>query len=282
MIPANWYIVARSRDLKQKPLTCRLGAQEIVLFRTSTGIGALDAHCSHLGTHLQHATIEDDRLVCPLHRWRYTAQGHCQVPGRCQPSFPVRERHGALFVALEPLAEMPEMPPFPTRVGRPWTLRTPWQAVAANGFDAQHLAQVHGRRVVDGPHVDEAPDKLTVRYRSEVIGRTLADRIARRLTGNRIEVKLTCFRGTWLAMESRFGRWRSFLIVSLLPQDDNTCQAWPVYGLESRAGLQLGWWLVRSFLRQDLEVLKDIRWQPRLQLPQDALLQQLLTFLARV
>ncbi len=280
-IPPNWYLVARSRDLQRKPLPITLGDQELVLFRTSTGVGALQAHCSHLGTHLKHGTIEEDRLVCPLHRWRYSAQGHCQIPGRCQPAFPVREKHGALFVATQPLEEMPTTPDFPTRIGKPWKLHTPWQAVAANGFDAQHLAQVHGRRVIDGPHVVESDHVLTVNYTSQVIGSTLADRLTRHLTGNHIEVRLTCSRGTWLSMESRFGQYRSFLIVSLLPTGENTCQAWPLYGLENPYAVSLGWWFVKTFLQQDLAILRDIRWNPRLQLPQDALLRQLLDFLAQ-
>jgi nitrite reductase/ring-hydroxylating ferredoxin subunit len=185
--------------------------QPLVLFRTESGrVGAVAAHCWHMGTHLGAGRVVGEHLQCPLHCWEFDGQGICRrtpagrpPPAAHQRSFPVVERFGGVFAFNGPRALFPP-PAFdvaPERelsfgAGKPVRLRCPWYALASNGFDVQHLQTVHARQLRQPAVVERtAPHQLRLRYVSRVVGNSPSDRLVRWLSGDRVHVTITCWGG---------------------------------------------------------------------------------------
>jgi len=65
-----WTTVCKSSDLKPSTLKACFGAGQDVLIATDKGgrVFAAANVCPHIGTPLDQGTVEDDAIVCPLHR----------------------------------------------------------------------------------------------------------------------------------------------------------------------------------------------------------------------
>ena len=289
--PAAWYLLSPTSALpRERVLTRRVGAEEVVLFRTAGGrVGALAAHCWHMGAHLGNGCVAGEQLRCPLHHWEWDREGSCaRVPGASrapasarQPAFPVAERLGGVWVWVgggEP-GPLPGFETFAdgelrTVLGGTVRLRCPWFAPAANGFDAQHLGTVHGRALREPPQLDlPEPHRLRMRYLSRVTGRGLADRIMRRLSGDHIRVRLNCWGGSAVTVESDVGRMRSALLLAFVPVGDEvevrpvfTTRRGRVPGVD-RVRLAVARFLFTRFIEKDVGVMQGIRFRPRLPAP---------------
>jgi len=281
--------------------------QPLVLFRTSAGVvHAMDAHCAHMGAHLGKGKVINDCLRCPLHHWTYDGNGRCAtgfagpgnrngdfggcqtgpspqpspgVPGEgvrgAQRTWPVEERFGNIFLfnGVRPLFEFPSFEFAPenelrTRIGRPVHLRCAWVALAANAFDMQHLSVVHGRELVDAAKVEHPdPHRLRLLYTSRVTGRGLADRITKWLSGDRIHVRITCWAGTILIVESQVGRAKTTMFLALTPSGP-IVTASPVFGTRrsripglDRLKLRIISWLFSHFMYKDVSIVEDMRFK---------------------
>ena len=74
----HWYVVARSTEVKTKPLGIVLWNQAIVLYRDRSGkIQALEDRCPHRQVKLSHGRVTDDHLECAYHGWRFDTGGEC-------------------------------------------------------------------------------------------------------------------------------------------------------------------------------------------------------------
>ncbi len=73
----HWYVACAERELRRdRPLRARLFGIGIVLFRQRDGaVAALIDQCVHRGTRLSAGKVDDGRLVCPYHGWRYDGDG---------------------------------------------------------------------------------------------------------------------------------------------------------------------------------------------------------------
>jgi phenylpropionate dioxygenase-like ring-hydroxylating dioxygenase large terminal subunit len=78
----HWYVVARSSEVKNKPIEVILWNQSIVLFRDSTGtLYALENRCPHRQVKLSHGRILGNDLECAYHGWKFNINGECaEVP----------------------------------------------------------------------------------------------------------------------------------------------------------------------------------------------------------
>lgn len=273
--PRCWYAVARSAELRPGTvLDGELAGHPYVLYRTEDGaLGALDAHCPHMGTHLRRGRVVGEALRCPLHHWTIDPRGRCRGPGtdgrkRSRP-WPVAELYGLVF--LHPAtAEGGEVPPLPEApagyawtTGRPVTLATDWRAMMVHGFDLLHLRAVHHRVVVEVPELGERDGALRLRYVSRVDrGGGLADWAMKRLSGNRIRVRQSCH-GSIVVVESEVGRRRTAAVLGLT-QHDGRVRAFGAFGVP-RGGvlapfrLLLTRSLFTAFLRRDFAVVEGIR-----------------------
>ncbi len=105
----HWYVVARSDEVKIKPLGVQLWNQAIVLFRDSQGkIHALEDRCPHRQVKLSHGKMVDNHLECIYHGWQFQGNGFCvKVPylaanqklPSCQlRSYPVQDINGFIWL----------------------------------------------------------------------------------------------------------------------------------------------------------------------------------------
>lgn len=177
--PSSWYCVAFSDELAPgSVLTRRVAGQEVVLFRGESGLlGAVDAHCPHLGAHFAHGgRVEGEKLRCPFHGFCFDRNGACVETGygtRPPPrarlgTWPVLERHGIVFVHFHPEGRPPhwEIPDVDTSGWTPirrhsMRLRSHVQEIAENSVDIGHFTWIHGYENVsplaplstDGPYL---------------------------------------------------------------------------------------------------------------------------------
>ncbi len=165
--PTSWYAVGFSDELPQRGTLIRtLAGREILLFRTESGIpAAVDPACPHMGAHIGHGgVVRGESIRCPFHGACFDVRGACvrngydttPHPKAILKTWPLRERHGMLFVYLdvtgaEPAWEIPDID------ADEWTpvlhheirMRGHVQEIAENSCDIGHLRLLHGYRDVE-------------------------------------------------------------------------------------------------------------------------------------
>ena len=160
--PNGWYAVATSSDVTVGTVVARrLGAEDILLFRSSSGeIATVGAYCAHLGAHMGHGgKVVDGTLQCPFHGYRYDQGGACVANGygTAPPahaklrSWPTRENGGVVLVYFGATEEGPAWE-VPALVAEGWTepafevlhLDTHPQETTENSVDIGHFTWVHG------------------------------------------------------------------------------------------------------------------------------------------
>lgn len=303
----SWYRVCGSSDLPAgKVLRWDLPGRSFAVYRGRDDgqVHALAAHCAHMGTHLAHGEVAGDDLRCPLHHWDWGCDGACRrIPGvegtprsLRQRVYPVAERYGSVFLFNGPVPRYP-VPEWSTAgegeirtlAGSPVRLRCPWMAIAANGFDIQHLRTVHGRALRTEPALERLdPYRLRMGYVSRVTGRTLEDRAIQWLSRDHIRITVTCFGGTVITVESDLGRTRSVLMLCLRPVEDSV-EIVPVFGAhQSKFGwidsarVHLARWLYSGFIEKDVAFMDDMRFHPSAGGPFDSVLNEFLEYLCQL
>lgn len=298
----SWLLVCRSRDVPVKGIRSlgELG-YPIVLFRTAAGrLHALSRHCTHMGSDLSLGRVVSDCLQCPLHRWEFDGEGECRrrpsghaLPaGARQGSFPVVERHGAVFLfpAAAPAFPFPSLSEpdahWTTTVGPPVRLSCSWKAIGANVFDMEHLQSVHDRALWSPPEVEQPhPHCLRLRYATRITGEGLADRLIRWANQNRVEARIECWGGTVLVAENPSRRVRSVLLLGVLPLAEGV-QVTPVFGIR-RSGIPLldrlrvraARALIQTFLDRDVRIMDGMVFHHSERLPDSEPLARYLAFL---
>lgn len=163
-MPFGWFQVAWSDEVpagESRPL--RYFDRHLVAWRDEGGAPHVwDAFCPHLGAHLGgRATIEGDRIRCPMHSWQYDADGRCtdipysdRINNKARiRTYPAVERNGGLYAWYHPDDEAPswDLPELPAFAGGPeystvfrkhYSLNTHWQEIAETQVDAAHI-QAH-------------------------------------------------------------------------------------------------------------------------------------------
>jgi nitrite reductase/ring-hydroxylating ferredoxin subunit len=281
--PQGWYAIARSRALKPGQLrSVTLAGQEIVVFRTVSGaLGALDAHCPHIGAHLAHGRVRGEHLECALHCWRIAIDGTIAQRAPRARVWPVREQAGLILIEHGTGRPVPGArdAQFVWTAAAPLDLAVQWHGVMANAFDMPHLCNVHGRELVAPPQVSmEAGRQFSLQYVSRVRGRAVSDRIMKWISGDRIHVRLVCH-GTLLVIETDLGSTRTAACVGMWPTPQGT-RLFPAFGVRrgrlQALRLMLTRALFTAFLRRDLGVIEGMRLRTDVD---DPTLQMLFDFL---
>lgn len=175
-----WHPVAASGEVGlDRPLGVRLLDQQVVLYRTVAGLTAAVDVCAHRGAPLSLGMMAGGALACPYHGYRYDGAGRCVLvpahPGGPIPErltlrrLAVAERHGLVWVALDPAASPAGLPDFPEMADPGFQgFAVPpldWAASAGRQVesfcDVAHFAFVH-------PVTFGAPDPVVPRYAVEV------------------------------------------------------------------------------------------------------------------
>jgi hypothetical protein len=144
-----------------------------------------------------------------------------------------------------------------------------WFALVANGFDMEHLHAVHHRELVEEPVVS-APYAHAFRmaYHTRITGKTVADRLLKRLSGDSIRASMTCMGGTAILVQSQATTWRSLLLLSFCPTKEGNTVVRGIVGIEKTGSvldgirLRVAQWLFRAFLAKDFVVFDRMDWRP--------------------
>ena len=104
-----WHPVLRSKTLKQKPVRVTLHGQNLVVFRTQTGLACLNDMCPHRAASFSKGEVIGDNVVCPYHGWQFNQKGHCTsiplhngaVPARRVPSYDICEQDGLIYITKD-------------------------------------------------------------------------------------------------------------------------------------------------------------------------------------
>ncbi len=174
--PDAWYRVAGSHELKRGSIVYRecLGT-ELILYRSDVDdqVTAMGAFCPHMGANLAHGRVVSGQLECPFHRWQLASDGSVasipytdRRPSKpCQPTWPVREKYGQIFIyhrGGQPPQVSPEDPPYDFPAiediddgrmvsrGRYDAGRVHMHLLefAENSVDFQHFSPLHGEMFV--------------------------------------------------------------------------------------------------------------------------------------
>ncbi|MDA8016740.1 MAG: Rieske (2Fe-2S) protein [Thermoanaerobaculia bacterium] len=289
--PASWYFFGPSSSVQKpggSPVSRQLAGERVVVYRGADGVlRALDAHCCHMGADLAGGEVEGNCICCPFHGWQYDGDGRCvMVPSGAPPPFarqgvhPVVERDGCIFVfrgsslqafPLPTFSALPReglVPGRPFRFDGPW----PWYVTFANGFDIQHMTCVHDRKLLGEPIVEELGfHGRRLRYRTEVCGRSLADRALRAFVGTEVDVTIDFWGGTMAWVIARFRHATSYVLITFDPRDNDTTHLQLVPFQRNtlwnrspigRLSLELRRLLTISFLRHDLDDLGEVIYRP--------------------
>jgi phenylpropionate dioxygenase-like ring-hydroxylating dioxygenase large terminal subunit len=181
----EWLIAACSSAVTDKPVQTFVLGEQLVLWRSSSGMHAFKDLCIHRGTALSLGRICNDALVCPYHAWEYDSTGQCikipaQPPEMTIPTkakaqaYKCKEQYGFVWVCLgearADVAKYDEMhdETFRTIICGPYTVPAEPPRVIENFLDVSHLMWVHegflgvpSHAQIPEHHVHEANGKLT-------------------------------------------------------------------------------------------------------------------------
>lgn len=147
----HWQPVMTSKELGRNPSGLVICGEEIVVFRTRDGVGALKDRCPHRGMRLSKGHVEQDRLFCPYHGWSYTRDGQGESPGTpklraCAKHFEALELHGLIWLKNAEVSA-----PFPAvdAAGHTpvcqldYTIAGPLEVVLDNFNEVEHTPTTH-------------------------------------------------------------------------------------------------------------------------------------------
>ncbi|MFN8546404.1 MAG: aromatic ring-hydroxylating dioxygenase subunit alpha [Candidatus Eisenbacteria bacterium] len=280
-----WYIAARSRELKGRPIARTLLGRPIVLFRGASGLpGAMEDRCAHRNLALSAGRVESGLLRCAYHGWGYDPEGRCadipalprgtDCPAIRVRAYPACESDGFVWVYMGERAPVGPPRRFPRHGERGWTsflLVNRFQAGAhaclENFLDCPHTAYVHtgwfrSRR--------ERPVRTVIRHRDDgVLAEFHEERDAESLVSRllfprdrKLEHVDRFVMPTTSQVDYRFGPDRHYIITSqCTPISEEETQVYTL--LTFRFGA-IGP-LVRLFfepisrriIRQDVDVLRE-------------------------
>jgi aminopyrrolnitrin oxygenase len=282
-VPRNWYLLGESSAFRRGAIVSHtVGATAMVVYRgvESGTVSAFSAHCAHMGCHLARGRVVRDTIQCGLHHRVIAADGAFTVPtgqapsGMTQPTFPVTEYLGCVFVYLGATSAAPAPAlSFTSLSDVAWhfvgeqTFPLTWQTLVANGFDVEHLAAVHDRRLLETPTLDrQSSREMQLQYRSTPTAARLSDRAMMWLAPDGIRGSIRTLGGSMMLVESTLGRHESFILMSFVPDGVGNTTIRSVAGVKRITGVRgamaarLASALFRAFLTKDVGVLHGLQW----------------------
>ena len=167
----EWYVMAQSEELTNRPLKVKALGQDFALFRDSDGNALCLADvCIHRGGSLSSGKIKGDCLQCPYHGLQFSGDGICRfvptlpegakIPERAKvDAYPVDERYGLIFAFLGDLSKAErtpilEAPEYDQEGWRTFNLLYHWHAnmqiVVENSLEATHAEFAHSATSQEG------------------------------------------------------------------------------------------------------------------------------------
>jgi nitrite reductase/ring-hydroxylating ferredoxin subunit len=246
----SWYPVGVSSKLKKgahKPL--RLFENDWLMFRGNDGrVGIVSRFCPHMGTDLANGRVRDNSIMCPLHEWRYNADGDCTKMPKSDlklsdikiNKLAVEEKYGIIFAFYGETALF-EIPPLtdisdPVYSGvRVASFENNFLSVSINGFDTWHFYNIHNRKVSNDYKIfSNSPFHIGISLTLEVILRKWYDYVIKFFGLSKSDIQLDYYGGNLIMVRSRKTGHCAFL--ALQPGElENTCTLYFVVGIQRSA-----------------------------------------------
>lgn len=175
----HWHPIRFADELGARPVAANVWNEQLVVFRTSSGVAALEDRCPHRFFPLSQGVVKDDRVVCPYHSWSFDAKGRGTIP--CNPkmhprarSFDAAEHDGAIWVRRQGSAcELPRIDTagftYLSRIRGLW--RAPLELAFDNIAEVEHSPDNHTNFLCDAKglqdlevEVQRHDDHLTMRW----------------------------------------------------------------------------------------------------------------------
>ncbi len=157
--PENWFIAARSDQIKRRPLRRIILERPLVLFRESSGrVSVLEDRCPHKHVALSLGRVVGDSIECPYHGLCFGGDGRCTaqpsrapdepLPQKRVPHFMVVEQDDWIWVYLGANPAPPPPPRYEKILGYGWfelhnLMQAPMDLVLENGLDCSHTGIAH-------------------------------------------------------------------------------------------------------------------------------------------
>jgi phenylpropionate dioxygenase-like ring-hydroxylating dioxygenase large terminal subunit len=156
----DWHAIASSSDVTAaRPLAARLLGEDLVLWRSETGVHVWQDLCVHRGAKLSAGSVRSNCLSCAYHGWTYDDSGKCvsipahpslEPPARAQArAYRSQERYGLIWASLgSPTTEIPvfaewDDPDFRKIMCGPYMMRANGPRIIENFLDVGHFPFVH-------------------------------------------------------------------------------------------------------------------------------------------
>ncbi len=169
MIPNYWYAIIESKKVKQKPVSIKRMAEDLVLWREVNGnVICMADRCPHRGAALSLGKVKGSCIECPYHGFQYNTEGKCTLmpcmgknavipPGFVVKSFPIREAQGFIWIwwgkERSPLPDLPWFEKLSDDLAHTAEGSQVWNVnyarIMESNFDIHHLPFVH-RSVTPG------------------------------------------------------------------------------------------------------------------------------------
>lgn len=106
-----WYLLLSPENLERefshpgKLLKKWVKGKEICLGKTSKGFFAVQNHCPHAGAEMNFGFLENDRLICPFHRYSFDTETGRSLPsqGEALKVYPLKMREDGLYIGIKTL-----------------------------------------------------------------------------------------------------------------------------------------------------------------------------------
>lgn len=172
----DWHAVAPLTHLEANNniLPARVMGEDIVIWKSTTGILAWKDLCIHRGTRLSLGEIQEgDKLMCPYHGWTYNADGQCvNIPAHPEQQPPAKAKvtryhatiaYDFIWVCFgEPEHDIPPFAEWHDENYRrilcgPYTFNAAGSRMVENFLDVAHFPFVH-ENILGTKERPEIPD----------------------------------------------------------------------------------------------------------------------------
>jgi len=185
-----WYQIAWAEELAADAVLARMVLGErVVLFRDGDGVAALLDRCPHRFAPLSLGTIDQGKITCPYHGLQFAGSGQCvhnphgpAVSTLAVPSFPVIERHEALWIwmgeAIADPAVIPDLSfidaaPETAKIRSVTAVEAHYELLTDNIVDLSHADYLHPTSLGSGfntrtkAKITQLEDRITVAWEAD-------------------------------------------------------------------------------------------------------------------
>ena len=263
------------------------GLEWLVFRDNKNTVAFVGRYCCHMGADLSRGKIVDGCIECPLHAWKFDSDGVCTgipaldgsreqlLQNKKLASLPVKEAYGLIFVFYGEnpdfdISQPRNMSQLRYGTSSRFVLPADSHVPCLNTFDLQHYKHIHQREFLKTPEIiSNNPFHLGIEMDVRVVPNNLFNRFMFWLVGGEATICIDCWGASLLLMTNHktgFGA-----IIGLLPVQKNLSSVFvlpiknggqsanPVSKIIDTFTLGIAGYLIRGFLRPDLNVLSGMK-----------------------